>query len=386
MVAGAGMAIGKVSIVVNRGKLHLRWRASRVDKRRYTFSSGLEDDREGAGVNYAEVLRMAHRIEIDIQYGDFDPTLRKYSSVRQAKTATLGQLFELFLRHKSQTVVPRTLEKYRGLLGHLEKTGLAGMEAETSPERAITFARKLRNELSATTAREHLSNLGAMWEWGKLNGHIGSAENPWKSAKKSVKGAKVRDAVLFTDAEIERILNVIRSHPRYYVYLPLAAFLLSTGARLGEAKALQWQNISDDGRVEIKQTLTRDNLWIPTKNHRRRTFRLPTAIAEMLMRLKVERNGQPDDHVFLTERGNPVADSTWHRAWGKILELAEVAYRRPYGTRSTVITKSLLDGKSPLTVSTGVGNTPRVIYDYYAAAVQSEDIFKDPPSMEAGDD
>ena len=366
------MRYGKVSVGADRGKLRLRWRVKGHSKR-YHLSTGLDDDRDSGSRNYHSALDKARLIEMDIANGTFDATLGRYSSNRRGKPLTLGAVFELFLAHKAKSVVPRTLEKYRGLSTHLSEMGLSGTSANTTPDRAIAFADRLRKKLAPTTCREHLSNLGAAWEWGKSKGYIDGRENPWKMARKSIKGGRVRKAEYFTEEEVALILSYLQGNPYMRGHVPLVAFLFSTGVRIGEAKALLWEDVSEDGRVAITKTQTRDNLVLPTKNHKLRTLRLPPAVLKLLMENKAQRNAGDKDHVFITNRGNPIDDHSWRRTWVNILGKVGIEnYRRPYTSRATVTSDLLMRGHAVSVVATNLGNSPRTIFEYYTAQVGAD--------------
>ena len=322
------MAYGEVSVGVDGGRLRLRWRVSRADPRRRTMALGLKDDREEGSMNYYRAKEVANWIETDIRNGVFDPTLGRYRNSKRGRSLSLGEVFDQYLAYKSKTVLPRTIEKYRGLGKHLKVMGLSGTAAHTPPDRALTFAHRLRKRLSATTCREYLSILGSVWEWGRVKGFL---QNPWKPARATIKGGRVRKAEHFSDEEVGKILAWLQGDSRMQIYMPFAAFLFATGTRIGEAKALLWSDISPDGRVSINKTQTRDNVVLPTKNHKHRAFPLPPALLELLMAIKERRGADPNDHVFITNRGNSIDDHSWNRTWKTILNGVGIEnYRRPY--------------------------------------------------------
>ena len=218
------MAVGEVAIYADRGKLRLRWRTSKTGPKRYTLSPGLDDDQFDGGQQYKQALEIKAWIEDDIARGMFDPTLRRYSERRRSKTATFGQVYSLFLAEKRKQVEVRTMENYERLRRHQESHDYAQIAAnEITNDRALTIRKLLRKTpnpntgkcLSATTAGEHMSNLAAAWDWGLEQGFIDHGSNPWRKGRKSIKGGKIREAVVFSDDEIERIISTIQQHRHY---------------------------------------------------------------------------------------------------------------------------------------------------------------------------
>lgn len=97
-----------------------------------------------------------------------------------------------------------------------------------------------------------------------------------------------------TPAEVDRLLHAAAPHLR-----PLLAFLAATGARLGEALALRWEDVD----LAHAHALLRD-----TKSGRDRPVALPPRAVAALAAIPTPTDCRRIGPVFLTQRGAPYAD------------------------------------------------------------------------------
>lgn len=76
--------------------------------------------------------------------------------------------------------------------------------------------------------------------------------------------------------------------------------------------------------------------------------------------------------VFKTPEGNPIDDGNFrNRAWTKVLEKVNVAYRKPYNTSHTFISPCLEAGMNPVFVAQITGHNVQTLYQNYADVVPS---------------
>ena len=88
---------------------------------------------------------------------------------------------------------------------------------------------------------------------------------------------EVAQVQAWTREEVETLLRVAEEHePRFAVLL---RFLLSTGARRGEALGLRWEDLDfDRGRITIRRAMTR-GITVTPKSGRSRTISMPPTLA-----------------------------------------------------------------------------------------------------------
>lgn len=139
--------------------------------------------------------------------------------------------------------------------------------------------------------------------------------------------------------------------------LDLLRMMLLTGARPGELAALEWESVSLRWRnMQIVDGKTGDRL-----------VELP-AEAIAVLKEQVTRSGL----VFPSPRSKAqIQSSSWGEAWRRALRLAKVRRCPPYTARHTYVTNCLEKGFSAHEIAEHVGNSGRVIMDYYAHARRS---------------
>ncbi|RZM79572.1 tyrosine-type recombinase/integrase [Leptolyngbya iicbica] len=346
---------GKVSISEQRGWLRLRWT---YQKRRYEMSLSLPD----TVTNRALAQQRAAIIEADMLSGQFDETLGKYREIGQGGLSVV-ELFERFMAYKRREVPdPRTLEKYEGLLKHLQSY-FRNRQVQTLTEaNCFEFRDWLLEQLAPRTASERLSIMRACWKWGSDRGMVRS--NPWAGVK--VKVPPKQPPKPFSRNEVKRILEGFNGHARYGYYYGFVFFLLSTGCRTGEAIGLKWKHLSDKcERVWIGETYSRGKRK-STKTNQAREFMLTPKLRKGLQALRAELKPDPEDLVFPSRRGGPIDDHNFrNRAWKSVLKEVRVEYRKSYNTRHTFVSHAI-DGKvPPVEVAELTGHKEETLFKNY---------------------
>ena len=167
---------GSVSVSANRGWLRLRWSHWGQS---YTLAVGLL----GTIVNRRLAELQAQVIQKDIEAdrltpGAFDPSLAKYRDSAASQTVSVVKLFEKYTEHKCRTLPdPRSLDKYRGLLGHLNKYFKTRSSSSLGESKAFEFRDWLLKSLKPLTVRERIGMLRSCWDWAIQKKLL--AENPW---------------------------------------------------------------------------------------------------------------------------------------------------------------------------------------------------------------
>jgi integrase len=370
----------KIHVQERSGWLKLRWS---YQGSRFDFALGLPD----GAINRKVAENKASEIELDIATGNFDPTLDKYKSVGQiqaqvekeelAKTKlTVAALFQKFMEHKAKDVYPQTLIKYEATLQRI-KDFFQDEPAETMTiEKAEAFktwfaARvnpSTQRPNSPTTVKERMTLLSACWDWAieeKL-----MLMNPWKSISRRVKVPKTKGPNPFTSEEIGNIVMGFRTDRYYAFYSDYVEFMLGTGCRPGEAIGLKWKHIAEDcASVWIGEAYYRGTQK-ETKNTKSGTVPLSKALTRLLLKRRPTQLN-PEALVFPAPKGGYIHDQDFrNRAWKRVLEKLGIPYRKPYTTRSTLISYWLAQGEDPMTVAKMTRTSVKTIYEHYAGSIK----------------
>jgi integrase len=352
---------GGVTVQVLRDRLRLVWSHG---GKRYFLSLGLADTK----INRLAADIKARQIEGDIATANFDSTLNKYKAVGQRSSdEQVVQLFDKFMAYKAKRVDVRTMQKYQALRGHLGEFFGQRAIALVLERDAEKFKDWMLLRMSSTTLKDYLSLVNACWIWAIKQGWI--EVNPWLDIP--VKVAPKQRPKPFSKDEIKAILGAFRSHSRWGMYGDFVEFLFGTGCRTGEAIGLRWQHVSADcTAVWIGESISRGRRKA-TKTNRARDISLSPRLAQLLLSRR-SPEWEPDDLVFCSPQGFAIDDHNFrNRAWVDILAIAGVEYRKPYSTRSTLISHLLDMGRSPAEVAELVGDDVATIYKFYAGNVQS---------------
>lgn len=227
---------------------------------------------------------------------------------------TFAEWFEHYVDHLTG-VEPRTRDDYRSQrrryltsLDHLPLASITrahvaeiinGMDARGLSSKTIKNARDLLSSCLSQAVEE---------------GHL--TRNPARKHRLPQGGAddgEDEDAQFLTHEEFARLLEQIPEH-----YRPLVTFLVGTGLRWSEATALLGRHIDTTGQtVRVRRAWKRVpgvgfEVGSPKSKKSRRTVNAaPQAIEAVRPLLR-----GPNDYVFTTVTGKPVAYSNFHaRVW-----------------------------------------------------------------------
>lgn len=190
----------------------------------------------------------------------------------------------------------------------------------------------------------------------------------------------------FSQAEARVILKGFENHHKYCHYKSLVHFLFLTGCRTSEAVGLTWSHVSSD----LKMITFQDAIVCASgklikkrlKNQDFRKFPCNEQLQDLLSTIK--SNGNAEGIIFKSLTGKIIrADVFSAFAWnectihrkkyiGVVRQLANDGkihhYKPQYQTRHTFITSMLDAGMEVKDLAKLVGNSPEIIYKYYAAS------------------
>ena len=167
--------------------------------------------------------------------------------------------------------------------------------------------------------------------------------------KKSVQS----DIKPYSTDELSSLLDSFQAHfPAHY---PQALTLARTGMRLGEALALQWNDIDFEGRfITIQRTFSRGKIGLP-KNGKRRRVDMSKQLTKVLKEAKHQRKletinkgwGKVPKWVFVSNAGTPLDVNHWRkRVFYKAIEKAGLRKIRVHDIRHTYASLLIQAGES----------------------------------------
>jgi integrase/recombinase XerD len=240
----------------------------------------------------------------------------------------------------------RTLDQYERDLARLcllfPEKGLQELSDADIAHCLTLFSPKQRRVRAAA--------IQSFWKWAVRTRR--TEKNPMDTLP-VIKAPPQKYIETFTDAEVEALQAL---PPVDAVPMKL---LFESGIRKGEARALRLADILPDpppGRLVILGGKGGKDRVIPV------TEGLARAVAELTLLEGLENA----DHVWYGVHANAsgsrllrhrvIADSTFHRWWGRCIETAGVRYRNPHVTRHTFATNWLRRGGRLETLSLVMGH------------------------------
>ncbi|MCX5962051.1 MAG: integrase [Cyanobacteria bacterium] len=159
--------------------------------------------------------KKASEIEGDLITGNYDPTLKKYRTLKTPKSdLTVVALIEQFSTSKTQLAVT-TKSKYVSLRVKAKEFFKEG-RVLIDIDKAQSFKRWLSESLSPVTQVQHIGLMKACWDWGIKQGLV--MDNPWGEVLREIKVPPKQKPRPFTHEEIKAILRqgcfILNGSPR----------------------------------------------------------------------------------------------------------------------------------------------------------------------------
>ncbi len=151
-------------------------------------------------------------------------------------------LIDLYLEELSRVRDPKTIEKKKYLLMHLEEL------RDFSKRELFEFYDRLRQRLSHASALEVLREVRLFYEWLRERGYRYEFSEKALEELKKKKEFEGKARKYYTEEELEVILSAIRgtlegTKPKPPVYYLLSVFLLCSGLRVSEALSVKKEDI-----------------------------------------------------------------------------------------------------------------------------------------------
>lgn len=354
-------------------KLSLRFRV-RGFARQFYISTGLANNKTNRDLVKARV----EIIQRDIALNRFDSTLDSYKFKNYkppetpTQTASLGELWNKYLNFQNQHLERSTLNAdYKSItkiINHL-------------PTQSLDDAAKIRDELLARysyhTAFKSLAAFSRCCDWAINSSLVES--NPFEKIQlpKPKKQSNDNTNEAYTLEQRDLIISAFECHPLFAHYASLVKFLFWTGCRPGEAFALTWGDISDDGcQISINKAYASNARETKgTKNNKRRIFSChkESKLQTLLLDIKPQHAAKKQ-LIFTNKSGGQLSIQMLDAAWrgqsqnGVVRELALrgiVPYKKIYTTRHTFATWAIASGISPEKVAYWLGDDIKTVLTYY---------------------
>jgi len=191
--------------------------------------------------------------------------------------------------------------------------------------------------------------------------------------------------------ELKHLLDSAKEH--FQEHYTLFLLLARTGMRIGEALALEWDDINFIERfIDVKRATVRGKISTPKSGKSRRVDMSPQLTEALRNHMKGFTLGLANDsddpkYVFINGNGQPVDKDNWRRRiFNKALEKAELRKIRIHDLRHTYSTLRISKGDNIADVSNQLGHhsvklTMDVYYHWIPGKKKSEVDELDDPTL-----
>lgn len=322
--------------------------------------------------------------------------------IKQQKTKLLQEEINDWLTlYKQEEVIERSYDRIESTyLTHIVGSGLGTtqMQAVTSDD-IQRFLKELKNAHNG----EQLSYSSKKKVYDLLNGFFRFKYikepymNPMLTVKKPINDVtKIDDdLVVWDDAEIQQICNEavkpLRSGIEGYKHGLAIIFIMWTFIRLGEALALQWEDINlEDDTIKIYKSYSRVKIrtgsragsyeWkiTKTKNKQNRTFKMCQMAVDAITEYKKQKNPLSEkEYVFSASSGKILSATSITRMYQNIINNTQGIQHNKHvtihGLRHTGISYFIRHGVPIEVVSRMAGHQSiQITIDTYLSVIEEQ--------------
>jgi integrase len=296
------------------------------------------------------------------------PESRQWTKPAIDPASTVEAYAEHWLKLIATAVKPRTHDSYQKNLRLHLLTAIGPLKVRQLHKGRIKMllAEKLASGLSPNSVRIIHATLRGMLNAAVDDGIL--VANPAERLGRQLRlitriATRQEEIKAMTREQRQRFLeSAAQVEPKYY---PLFFTLASTGMRLGEGLALQWQDLHLEAReVRVARALSAGRVDTPKAGHGR-TVDLSKPLSEMLGRLQVQRKAEKLKSgwseiplwAFCTSAGTPLDESKVRKAMSRVLKAAGLPLHfSPHCLRHTYASLLLQQGESPAYVQRQLGH------------------------------
>ncbi len=267
------------------------------------------------------------------------------------------------------SVKPRTLARYDEILAQhiFPRFGTVPVQNLDRGRIKILLADKLNAGLEKRRVRKIQAVLRAMLNAAIEDGVIASnpAAKLGRVLKLTVSNSTVQEEIKAMTKEQRHLFlaTALREAPRYY---PLFFVLAGTGMRLGEALALQAEDVDLHAKtIRIARAFSEDGELDTPKSGHGRTVDISQALATMLATHEATRKQDKLPYgwkelppwLFMTKAGTPLDPANVRRAMLRVLKAAQLPIHfTPHCLRHSYASILLSEGVSPVYVQEQLGH------------------------------
>jgi integrase len=324
------------------------------------------DYRDGGGVRRWRTFPT--RREAEDYLSEIIPGSRQRRRSAVPANITLNVYAERWLQLIASTVKPRTVSSYAGMLRLHILPAFGAWRVQYLDKGTIKnlLADKLTHGLSKNTVRILHATLRALLGAAVDDGVI--AINPAERLGRQLRlvmPKAVRQEEIKAMTREQRELFLQTAAQKAPAYFALFMTLAGTGMRLGEALALQWDDLDLETReIRVRRALSRGRIDTPKAGHGR-TVDISQTLARMLRQLEQLRGAQVTtgewsaipSWVFCTRAGTPRDESKVRRAMRDVLRHAKLPLHfSPHCLRHSYASLMLQQGESLTYVQRQLGH------------------------------
>jgi integrase len=277
----------------------------------------------------------------------------------------LIELWTAFKAERAVSVQPTTLATDYNQVGQW---------LERCPIQKTKKAREILAWVLAQTptpsARKVAGYLRSMYRWAASDGVALVKDNPIKDYKMPKAPQRDEEVRIIPKDKMQLVLNALERKrdvdgPQWKLY---AEWMLQTGMRTGEVRALKWTDIATSFvKVHSNYTLTH-GMKNSTKTNKARKVPLNARCLEILEILP-----HTDDYLFPWDR--EAFQSFFRRRMQELHKQGEIeTVLRPYDLRHTSISRWIEAGIPVTQAASWAGNTSEVIWKYYAGCTTEYEV------------
>ncbi len=281
---------------------------------------------------------------------------------------TIAQYADHWLTIIAGSIKPRTMESYRATLRRyvLPVFGSVKVRQLQKGRVKLFLSGQLRVGFAKNTTRIMHATLRAMLNAAVDDGVIlaNPADRLGRQLRLTLSKATRQEQIkAFNRHQLDAFLTVTSTQePRWY---PVFLLLARSGLRLGEALALQWEDVHFAEReLRVERAIFNGVLSTPKSGHGR-TVDMSKQLTETLRRLQATqkseklRRGLPElsPWVLASTAGTPLDHANVNKAFKRLLKAAGLQLHfTPHGLRHTYASLLLQHGASPAYVQRQLGH------------------------------
>jgi integrase len=297
---------------------------------------------------------------------------------------TVGGFLDRWDRDWASThVSPKTVERYRGIIGKqiTPYIGNRAIQKLRAVDLSELYAKLLREDGLAPRTVGHVHRLlhralGHAATWGVVQQNVASLVSPPRVASTEIE--------IIREDDIRVVLQKLRGRSMYMI----ATLGLATGMRRGELLALRWQDVDlDGGKLRVEQSVEQTKAGLryksPKTKHGRRTITIPPSIvAELRMHWKEQQERRlalgagkaaADALVFPTWNFTVRSPNALTKEWTVAMTAAGLTVTL-HALRHTHVSSLIAAGIDVLTISRRLGHaSPTITLGIYGHLFSNTD-------------